>query len=156
MNNTVRFLQVLTDSNLSWFSFSLGTNFPIMRETKTYWIINILGDIEKKVMKSTFRLAGCKDSPLFGVYEPQPLPPGDNDPIPVRRRGRPVTGKALSPAEKQARYRARQAEKTVTVTFNRAHMATLKTLLANAPESLGLPVDQLDSLAKCVFDAALK
>ncbi|MEI4933393.1 hypothetical protein [Aeromonas caviae] len=156
MNNTVRFLQVLTDSNLSWFSFSLGTNFPIMRETETYWIINILGDIEKKVMKSTFRLAGCKDSPLFGVYEPQPLPPCDNDPIPVRRRGRPVTGKALSPAEKQARYRARQAEKTVTVTFNRAHMATLKTLLANAPESLGLPVDQLDSLAKCVFDAALK
>ena len=156
MNNSVRFLQVLTDSNLSWFSFSLGTNFPIMRETKAYWIINISGDVEKKVMKSTFRLAGCKDSPLFGVYEPQPLPPCDNDPIPVRRRGRPVTGKALSPAEKQARYRARQAEKTVTVTFNRAHMATLKTLLANAPESLGLPVDQLDSLAKCVFDAALK
>lgn len=156
MNNTVRFLQVVTESNLSWFSFSLGTNFPIMRETKAYWIINISGDVEKKVMKSTFRLAGYKDSPLFAVYEPQPSPPGDNDPIPVRRRGRPVTGKALSPAEKQARYRARQAEKTVTVTFNRAHMATLKTLLANAPESLGLPVDQLDSLAKCVFDAALK
>lgn len=71
MNNTVRFLQVVTDSNLSWFPFSLGTNFPIMRETKTYWIINILGDVEKKVMKSTFRLAGCKDSPLFGVYEPE-------------------------------------------------------------------------------------
>lgn len=155
MNNTVRFLQVVTDSNLSWFSFSLGTNFPIMRETKAYWIINISGDVEKKVMKSTFRLAGYKDSPLFAVYEPQLSPSGDNDPIPVRRRGRPVTGKALSPAEKQARYRARQAEKTVTVTFNRAHMATLKTLLANAPESLGLPVDQLDSLAKCVFDAAL-
>ncbi|MEI4948531.1 hypothetical protein U1555_20875 [Aeromonas caviae] len=156
MNNTVRFLQVVTDSNLSWFSLSLGTNFPIMRETKAYWIINISGDVEKKVMKSTFRLAGYKDSPLFAVYEPQLSPSGDNDPIPVRRRGRPVTGKALSPAEKQARYRARQAEKTVTVTFNRAHMATLKTLLANAPESLGLPVDQLDSLAKCVFDAALK
>ncbi|MGL4757076.1 MAG: hypothetical protein ACRCXB_32395 [Aeromonadaceae bacterium] len=214
MNNTVRFLQVLTDSNLSWFSFSLGTNFPIMRETKTYWIINTLGDIEKKVMKSTFRLAGCKDSPLFGVYEPQPetletstpsrfehlvdlqsrfpfnpnnrgllhddpssldalndlsfddallAGGGDNDtlpivttPIPVRRRGRPKTGKALSPAEKQARYRARQAEKTVTVTFNRAHLSTLKTLLANAPQSLGLPADELDSLAKAVFDAALK
>ena len=190
MNNTVRFLQVVTDSKLSWFTFSLGTNFPIMRETKAYWIINISGDVEKKVMKSTFRLAGYKDSPLFAVYEPQPSPPGDNDPIPVRRRGRPVTGKALSSAqaektvtvtetqldlipqkrpvgrpktgkaltsaEKQARYRARKAQDTVTVTFNRAHMATLKTLLANAPESLGLPVDQLDSLAKCVFDAALK
>lgn len=119
MNNTVRFLQVVTESNLSWFTLSLGTNFPIMRETKAYWIINIFGDIEKKVMKSTFRLAGYKDSPLFAVYEPQPSPPGDNDPIPVRRRGRPVTGKALSPAEKQARYRARKAQKSVTVTFNR-------------------------------------
>lgn len=119
MNNTVPFLQVVTDSNLSCFPFSLGTNFPIMRETKAYWIINISGDIEKKVMKSTFRLAGYKDSPLFAVYEPQPSPLGDNDPIPVRRRGRPVTGKALSPAEKQARYRARKAQKSVTVTFNR-------------------------------------
>nr|WP_233267241.1 hypothetical protein [Aeromonas veronii] len=70
--------------------------------------------------------------------------------------GRPKTGKALTPAEKQARYRARQAEKTVTVTFDRAHLATLKTLLANAPESLGLPADELDSLVKAVFDAALK
>lgn len=156
MNNTVRFLQVLTDSNLSWFSFSLGTNFPIMRETKTYWIINILGDIEKKVMKSTFRLAGCKDSPLFAIYEPQPSPSGDNDPIPVRRRGRPVTGKALSPAEKQARYRARQAEKTVTVTFNRSDIPALKILLAQADLSQLLPRDELDRLAKAVFDAALK
>ena len=207
MNNTVRFLQVVTDSNLSWFPFSLGTNFPIMRETKAYWIINILGDVEKKVMKSTFRLAGCKDSPLFGVYEPQPEtletstpsrfehlvdlqtrfpfnpnnrgllhddPPsldalndlsfgeallagcGDNDPIPVRRRGRPVTGTALSPAEKQARYRARLALNTVTVTFNRQYLPSLKTILANVPDSLGLPPEDVDSLAKCVFDSALK
>lgn len=155
MNNTVRFLQVLTDSNLSWFTFSLGTNFPIMRETKTYWIINILGDIEKKVMKSTFRLAGCKDSPLFGVYEPQPLPPCDNDPIPVRRRGRPVTGKALSPAEKQARYRASKAQKSVTVTFNRSDIPALKTLLAQADLSQLLSRDELDRLAKAVFDSAL-
>ncbi|WP_071910118.1 hypothetical protein [Aeromonas sp. SCS5] len=77
--------------------------------------------------------------------------------IPTKRPvGRPKTGKALTPAEKQARYRARQAEKTVTVTFNREHLATLKLLLANAPESLGLPADQLDSLTKAVFDAALK
>lgn len=42
------------------------------------------------------------------------------DMIPAKRsRGRPVTGKALTPAEKQARYRARKAQKTVTVTFNR-------------------------------------
>lgn len=163
MNNTVRFLQVVTDSKLSWFTFSLGTNFPIMRETKAYWIINISGDVEKKVMKSTFRLAGYKDSPLFAVYEPQPLPSGDNDtlpvvtePTPVRRRGRPVTGKALSPAEKQARYRARLAQNTVTVTFNRQYLPSLKTILANVPDSLGLPPEDVDSLAKCVFDSALK
>lgn len=46
--------------------------------------------------------------------------------------GRPKTGKAL-PQPKNSRYRARQAEKTVTVTFNREHLATLKLLLANAP-----------------------
>ena len=155
MINSVRFLQVVTESNLSWFSFSLGTNFPIMRETKTYWIINIFGDIEKKVMKSTFRLAGYKDSPLFAIYEPQSSPPGDNDPIPVRRRGRPVTGNALSPAEKQARYRARQAEKTVTVTFNRSDIPALKILLAQADLAGALPADEIDRLSKAVFAAAL-
>ncbi|MGL6424173.1 hypothetical protein ACSZNE_20995 [Aeromonas caviae] len=155
MNNTVRLLQVVTDSNLSWFPYSLGTNFPIMRETKAYWIINISGDIEKKVMKSTFRLAGYNDSPLFAVYEPQPSSLGDNDPIPVRRRGRPVTGKALSPAEKQARYRARKAQETVTVTFNRSDIPALKTLLAQADLSQLLPRDELDRLAKAVFDSAL-
>lgn len=155
MNNIVRLLQVVTDSNLSWFPYSLGTNFPIVRETKAYWIINVSGDIEKKVMKSTFRLAGHKDSPLFAVYEPQPSSLGDNDPIPVRRRGRPVTGKALSPAQKQARYRARKAQETVTVTFNRSDIPALKTLLAQADLSQLLPRDELDRLAKAVFDSAL-
>lgn len=206
MNNTVRSLQVVTDSNLSWFAFSLGTNFPIMRETKAYWIINVSGDVEKKVMKSTFRLAGYKDSPLFAVYEPQPEtletstpsrfehlvdlqsrfpfnhnnrgllhddPPsldalndlsfdeallagcGDNDLMPVRRRGRPATGKALSPAEKQARYRARLAQNTVTVTFKRSDMSALKLLLANPPADLALPEDVISSLAQAVFDADL-
>lgn len=78
------------------------------------------------------------------------------DMIPARRgRGRPATGKALSPAEKQARYRARKAQETVTVTFNRADLPTLKTLLANAPESLGLSSESIDRLAKAVFDSAL-
>lgn len=155
MNNIVRLLQVVTDSNLSWFPYSLGTNFPIVRETKAYWIINVSGDIQKKVMKSTFRLAGHKDSPLFAVYEPQPSSLGDNDPIPVRRRGRPVTGKALLPAEKQARYRARKAQETVTVIFNRSDIPALKTLLAQADLSQLLPRDELDRLAKAVFDSAL-
>lgn len=163
MNNTVRLLQVVTDSNLSWFPYSLGTNFPIMRETKAYWIINVSGDIEMKVMKSTFRLAGYKDSPLFAVYDHQPSSLGDNDtlpivtaPIPARRRGRPVTGTALSPAEKQARYRARKAEKTVTVTFNREDVPALKLLLANPNPALDVDHVTLDCLVAALFDAAIE
>ncbi|MFQ2143311.1 hypothetical protein ACK34K_01560 [Aeromonas veronii] len=152
-----------------------GTVWPVLQNTKSYWIVVICG-VEKKVIKSTGLFAGApKNGPAFELVtvteKQQELSfdeallagGGDNDtlpittaPIPVRRRGRPKTGKALTPAEKQARYRARKAQDTVTVTFNRAHMATLKTLLANAPESLGLPAADLDSLAKCVFDAALK
>lgn len=159
----------------SGLGIEAGSQYPVLSENKLAWVI-VIGQMEKKVTKSTGLFAGApKNGPSFELVtvteKQQELSfdeallagGGDNDtlpivtaPIPVRRRGRPVTGKALSPAEKQARYRARQAEKTVTVTFNRAHLATLKTLLANAPESLGLPADELDSLAKAVFDAALK
>lgn len=155
MNNIVRLLQVVTDSNLSWFPYSLGTNFPIVRETKAYWIINVSGDIQKKVMKSTFRLAGHKDSPLFAIYEPQPLPPGDNDPIPVRRRGRPATGKALSPAEKQARYRARKAQKSVTVTFNRDDVEALDMHIRalSSGHDVSIDPDKLKSILQSIRSA---
>ena len=48
-----------------------------------------------------------------------------------KRRGRPPTGKALSPAAKQAAYRARQREKTVTVTLNRPDCGELEIFLLN-------------------------
>ncbi|MGL6337463.1 hypothetical protein [Aeromonas jandaei] len=131
-----------------------GTVWPVLQDTKSYWIVVICG-VEKKVIKSTGLFAGApKNGPRFELVT---VTETQLDLIPQKRPvGRPKTGKALTPAEKQARYRARKAQDTVTVTFNRAHMATLKTLLANAPESLGLPAADLDSLAKCVFDAALK
>ena len=131
-----------------------GTVWPVLQNTKSYWIVVICG-VEKKVIKSTGLFAGApKNGPRFELVT---VTETQLDLIPQKRPvGRPKTGKALTPAEKQARYRARKAQDTVTVTFNRAHMATLKTLLANAPESLGLPAADLDSLAKCVFDAALK
>ena len=131
-----------------------GTVWPVLQDTKSYWIVVICG-VEKKVIKSTGLFAGApKNGPSFELVT---VTETQLDLIPQKRPvGRPKTGKALTPAEKQARYRARKAQDTVTVTFNRAHMATLKTLLANAPESLGLPAADLDSLAKCVFDAALK
>lgn len=78
------------------------------------------------------------------------------DLLPLKRpRGRPRTGKALSGAERQAKYRERQAEKTVTVTFNREDVKVLKTLLANPPDMLCLSLDNIDRLAKAVFDACL-
>ena len=48
-----------------------------------------------------------------------------------KRRGRPRTGKALSAAAKQAAYRARQREKTVTVTLNRLDCGELEIFLRN-------------------------
>lgn len=153
MATNVQFLQVVSESNLSWFSLPVGSKYPIMRDTKAYWIINIMGDVEKKVMKSTCRLAGEKDSPQFAIFQPEPELVTVTEKRPI---GRPRTGKALSPAEKQARYRARLAQNTVTVTFNRQYLSSLKTILANVPDSLGLPPDHVDALAKCVFDSALK
>ena len=51
-----------------------------------------------------------------------------------KRRGRPRTGKALSPAAKQAAYRERQRKKTVTVTLNRPDCGELETFLLNLRE----------------------
>lgn len=130
-----------------------GTVWPVLQDTKSYWIAVICG-VEKKVIKSTGLFAGApKNGPSFELVT---VTETQLDLIPKKRPvGRPKTGKALTPAEKQARYRARQAEKVVTVTFNRSDLADLKTLLANSPDSLGLSAESIDRLAKAVFDAAL-
>ena len=46
-----------------------------------------------------------------------------------RGRGRPSTGKARSGAERQAAYRGKQQELTVTVTVNREHIDGLTAQL---------------------------
>jgi len=57
--------------------------------------------------------------------------------LPAKRRpGRPKTDNALTPAEKQRRYRERQHHKNVTVTVNRDDVLTLSTLL-NAAKFYG-------------------
>ncbi|MCT7948059.1 MAG: hypothetical protein ACRCT7_04280 [Shewanella sp.] len=70
------------------------------------------------------------------------------------KRGRPSTGRAMTPAEKQAAYRARQAELVVTVTFNREDINTLKRLIANPDLSLGLDKAAIERLMEAVFQAA--
>lgn len=144
--------------------------YPVMHETKVFVIISVFG-FNKKVMLSTGKYPrALKTDPVFELVDVSSsdhyvaeIEQGTADMTPEissdllkRRPGRPKTGKALSPAEKQARYRARLAQNTVTVTFNRQYLPSLKTILANVPDSLGLPPEDVDALAKCVFDSALK
>lgn len=78
------------------------------------------------------------------------------DLLPTRRpRGRPRTGTAKTPAQKQAAYRQRLAENTVTVTFNRADVPAIKLLLANPNPALQLDQDTLDRIAGALFTAAV-
>ncbi|MGE6123796.1 hypothetical protein ACLH0G_03675 [Aeromonas rivipollensis] len=130
-----------------------GREYPVLSESKLAWVI-VIGQLEKKVTKSTGLFAGApKGGPSFELVT---VTETQLDLIPKKRSvGRPKTGTALSPAEKQARYRARQAEKTVTVTFNRSDIPALKILLAQADLSGALPADEIDRLCKAVYAAAL-
>jgi hypothetical protein len=78
------------------------------------------------------------------------------DLLPTKRpRGRPRTGKAMTQAERQAKYRAKMADIAVTVTFNRDDLPALKLLLANPNPALDVDQGTLDRIAQAVFAAAL-
>lgn len=78
------------------------------------------------------------------------------DLLPMKRpRGRPRTGKAMTQAERQAKYRAKLADITVTVTFNRDDVPALKLLLANPNPALDVDQATLDRIAQAVFGAAI-
>ncbi len=78
------------------------------------------------------------------------------DLLPLKRpRGRPRTGAAVSGAERQARYRAKMAENTVTVTFNRDDIPALKLLFANPNPALDVDQETLERLASLLFTATL-
>lgn len=78
------------------------------------------------------------------------------DLLPMKRpRGRPRTGKAMTQAERQAKYRAKLADITVTVTFNREDLPSLKLLLANPNPALDVDQATLDRIAQALFAAAI-
>ncbi|WP_270818713.1 hypothetical protein [Aeromonas sp. Y318-3] len=78
------------------------------------------------------------------------------DLLPMKRpRGRPRTGKAMTQAERQAKYRAKLADITVAVTFNRDDVPALKLLLANPNPALDVDQATLDRIAQAVFGAAI-
>ena len=79
------------------------------------------------------------------------------DLLPIKRpRGRPRTGTAMTGAERQAKHRAKLAENTVTVTFNRDDVPALKLLLANPNPDLDVDQVTLDRLVGTLFTAALE
>ncbi|PTT46458.1 hypothetical protein [Aeromonas sp. HMWF016] len=62
---------------------------------------------------------------------------------PKRPRGRPSSGeRAMTPAEKQAAYRARQKMKKVTVTFDRTDADELLTYLTAVAGDISYPLDK--------------
>lgn len=74
-----------------------------------------------------------------------------------RRRGRPSTGTALTPAQKQAAYRARQRARSVTVTFDRVAIDALDShirALASGYE-VPIPSEQLSSILESLRHATL-
>lgn len=130
----VKFLEIVGNPSST---HPLQKRFPVMKETKLFWIISYFGDFERKIMKSTGRIVGSKpDSWLFAeCSEPQHVTVTETqlDLIPKKRPvGRPKTGKALTPAEKQRRYRERQHNKNITLTVNRDDVSTLSSLLTAA------------------------
>lgn len=74
-----------------------------------------------------------------------------------KKRGRPVTGKALSVAERQARYRQARRIDSVTVTFNRADIPALKMLIqVSDVMAAGTSEEVRDRVLQAVVDSALK
>lgn len=139
--------------------------YPVMHKTKTFVIISLHG-FEKKVMLSTGKYPrALKNDPVFelvtvtsGQHYVAEIEQLDKVPLEIERRGRgrPSTGKALSPAEKQARYRARKAQETVTVTFNRSDIGALKLIVSNSRKHFPeLPDETIERIIQTVFVSAL-
>lgn len=131
--------------------FPKGTKYPIIRETKTTWRV-MFGNFEGTVYKESGRMMHHhgNDAAEFCLHVSTP------EPVSVtvtekRGRGRPVTGKALSPAEKQARYRARKAQDTVTVTINRDDLETLKLALMTLEMKGDPDPESLERISKAVY-----
>jgi hypothetical protein len=70
-----------------------------------------------------------------------------------KKRGRRSTGFAMTPAQKQAAYRARKAADSVTVTFKREDINTLKRAINNPDPSLNLDKSTLERLTETLFQA---
>ena len=63
------------------------------------------------------------------------------DLLPIKRpRGRPRTGKAMTQAERQAKYRAKVAQNNVTVTVNRGLLERLDAQMQALRDGSTVPI----------------
>lgn len=144
--------------------------YPVMHETKVFVIISVFG-FNKKVMLSTGKYPrSLKSDPVFEMVDVSstdhyvaeieqgtaPITPDISSDLLKRRPGRPKTGKALTPAEKQARYRARKAKVSVTVTFNRDAVEALEIHIRalSAGHEVVIDPDKLQSILDSIRQAA--
>lgn len=75
----------------------------------------------------------------------------DSAPQP-KKRGRPRTGKAMTNAERQKKFRAERAEKFVTVTIKKEDMEQLLTLIQNPDPFIKdkiIDTETLERLKEC-------
>jgi len=145
--------------------YDKGAIYEAYAETDLYWFLSRYGNVDT-VRKSDGVQVGYKHEPLTAPFTCSFVQVDSDmkdqhdtqtqDLIPARRgRGRPATGKALSAAEKQARYRARKAQKTVTVTFNRDAVDALENHVRALAAGHDAPVspDMLNSILESIRSA---
>ena len=148
-------------------AFPVGAKFPIFEEKKPFFMVYINGSCVK-VMRATMRFPKVRDGVLFSLSAPAPVEPlRENNDVtdevtvtetPKRKRGRPVTGKAMTAAEKQAAYRLRQRQKSVTVTISRGLLEYLDAQMVCIMEGRSLDIltpEQAEELHAAIRRASL-
>lgn len=142
-----------------------GTIYQAYAETDLYWFLARYNNVDT-VRKSDGVLVGYMYEPVTGpsscsfvLVDSDMKDKHDTQTQELisakRGRGRPVTGKALTPAEKQAAYRARKAQKTVTVTFNRDAVDVLENHVRALVAGHDVPMspDMLQSILESIRSA---
>jgi hypothetical protein len=147
------------------YRFNAGQIYFVYYETDTHWFKQHETCVSQ-IRKSDGALVGCDDEPFidrnqtsFVLVDSDMKDKHDTQTQEListkRGRGRPVTGKALTPAEKQAAYRARKAQKSVTVTFNRDAVDVLENHVRALVAGHDVPMspDMLESILESIRSA---
>lgn len=141
----------------SSYRFQASQIYCVDQENERHWYIPHSCTVSR-IRKSDGLLVDYEDVPILGDGASSfTLVNSDmkNNEVIKRGRGRPVTGHAMTSAEKQAAYRARKAQKTVTVTFNRDAVDSLESHIRALAAGHDVPVslDMLESILNSIRSA---